>query len=248
MHDHSRNKNEKITFIESIMQDGKAIHYYNQHKWSIMKENIVQLYSVCEQYPMRIKDRLRREKNKILLRKVSSKLKVDNFSIISQNCIGGVFYHDMGKMFATPTINLFFKSEDFVRFVLNLKYYLSLELKIAWNEEYPIGVLDDVTIYFMHYQTCTDAKEMWDKRKARMNYDKIVVFCTDMEEFSDEVYNQWQTIEYPKVLFTASERFAKETGSVYYSKYKKLGKVPDLIPRREFYKDNYIVNLLNELK
>lgn len=248
MRNRGKGKSEKLLFIESVMNDGHALRYYYQQKSIIRKELLVQRYEKLRQFVPRVKDRLRREKNSVLIKKARSFLKKDDFSIISQNCIGGVFYHDMGMMFTTPTVNLFFKSEDFVRFVLNLKYYISLELKMFWDEEYPIGVLDDITIYFMHYRTCTEAKEMWDKRKARINYDKIVVFSTDMEEFSDAVYNQWKSVGYLKVLFTASKKFAKEEGSVYYSKYKKIGKVPDLISRREFYKDNYIISLLNKLK
>ena len=40
-------------------------------------------------------------------------------SIISQNCIGGVFYHDMKCEFLSPTINLFIRQPDFIKFLNN---------------------------------------------------------------------------------------------------------------------------------
>lgn len=34
------------------------------------------------------------------------KLCIENFSIISSNCVGGVITHELGKRFLSPTINL----------------------------------------------------------------------------------------------------------------------------------------------
>lgn len=36
------------------------------------------------------------------------KLKNENFTIISNNCIAGVLYKDLNKKFNSPTINLYF--------------------------------------------------------------------------------------------------------------------------------------------
>ena len=48
-------------------------------------------------------------------------------SIISMNCTGGILYHDLGLKFLSPTINLFFRAEDFIKFCENLDYYLSID-------------------------------------------------------------------------------------------------------------------------
>ena len=62
-------------------------------------------------------------------KKERKKLKIDNFSIISNNCIGGVIYNDLGKKFLSPTVNLYIKPTDFIKFLENMEYYLSLEIK-----------------------------------------------------------------------------------------------------------------------
>ena len=59
---------------------------------------------------------------------------------------------------------------------------------MTWGEEYPIGYLDDVAINFMHYDTCQEAEEEWEKRKTRIIRDNIIVLCTDMVDFTNEVY------------------------------------------------------------
>ena len=112
-----------------------------------------------------------------------------------------------------------------------------------WQEEYPVGLLEDVKVYFMHYSTCREAKDAWDRRKKRINWKKIVVLATDTEEFDEDVWRLWSQITYPKVLFTVSERKSSEV--VNYPEYKELGSVPNLIPDREFYKNGVLIETVN---
>ena len=47
-----------------------------------------------------------------------------DFTLFSNNCLGGVFYHDAGRQFTSPTVNLAFDGEDFIKFLENpFKYY-----------------------------------------------------------------------------------------------------------------------------
>lgn len=121
-----------------------------------------------------------------------------------------------------------------------------MKLEIEWGEEYPIGKLDDISIHFMHYDNCTEAENCWNKRKERVNLNKIVVVSTDMEGFDDAVFEQWNRIEYPKVLFTAHEKYSYEKGQVYFPEYINLNHVSDLIPERKFYKNNILIETVNK--
>lgn len=179
------------------------------------------------------------------LRSLRRKFHKHNLTIISQNCIGGVFYHDMGLPFNSPTINLFFDANDFLRFVLHLKQYLELPLEMHWGEEYPIGKLGDLTIYFMHYHTCTEALESWNRRVKRIQWDNILVLATDRDHFSGKEYELWKQISFPKLLFTAQKEFCED--SVFYPKYMSQNQVPDLIPKREFYRSGKLIALANSL-
>lgn len=194
----------------------------------------------------RVNNRIQREKNSRVARKVRKQLKTSGFSVISQNCIGGVFYSDMQMEFLSPTINLFFPTTDFLRFAGNLEDYLTKDLVIEMGEAYPLGHLGDVLIHFMHYASCEEAKKKWEERKKRINWQKIVVFCTDTEGFTDTDLLLWNAIKYPRVLFTANEQYKTIEGTVFYPQYVKNGKVPDLIPKREFYKDGVIVKVINK--
>lgn len=192
---------------------------------------------------LRIKSRLLRERNRLIIARAKSKLRVKDCTIISQNCIGGVFYHDMGLQFLSPTINAFIPEPGFVKMVRNLRYYMEQELVMRWGEEYPIGTLDDVEIHFMHYDTCKEVKEAWDRRKARINWNKIFVIGTDRDGFDEKTYEQWKQIDYPKILFTAHPEFTEDAQLL--SEFTKEGQVGDLISQRKFYRHHCLIKAMD---
>lgn len=189
--------------------------------------------------------------NKDVLLKIDEARKVykeQDISFISQNCIGGIIYHDMGQKFLTPTINLYFMANDFVKFVQNLEYYLNQELKMKTGTEVVTGVLDDIELYFLHYHTNEEAYEKWNERKQRINMNKIFVIQTDRDGFDDNTFEEFKKIKYSKALITKNEKWANEDFVIYLPKYKDEECVPDTIPEREFYKDNKIIELINLVK
>lgn len=131
-------------------------------------------------------------------------LKNKNFTIISSNCVGGIIYHDLGLPFLTPTVNLSFDMNDFVKFVSNLKYYIDKDLiKLDTNKEYPIGVIEDIKINFIHYKTFEEAKTKWDERKQRINYDNLFIIGTDKDNCTYETLKAFENLPYEnKIIFT----------------------------------------------
>ena len=236
---------EKLAFIEKVMGDGKAKNYYREQNRVLFKENLVGFIKQVRQLFHRFKGKLNRVRRETLIRRSKRRLNTHDFSVISQNCIGGVFYHDMGLQFTSPTINLFFTCPDFVKFVLSMDHYLGMDLRMTWGEEYPIGYLDDIAVFFQHYETCSEAKEKWETRKSRIKKDRIVVLCTDRDGFNENAYEQWKHVKYPSILFSALKRVG--CCVVYYPQYGKEGRVGDLITNRDFYKDGTLINLLNRM-
>lgn len=131
-------------------------------------------------------------------------LKNKNFTIISSNCVGGIIYHDLGLPFLTPTVNLSFDMNDFVKFVSNLKYYIDKDLiKLDTNKEYPIGVIENIKINFIHYKTFEEAKTKWDERKQRINYDNLFIIGTDKDNCTYETLKAFENLPYEnKIIFT----------------------------------------------
>lgn len=126
-------------------------------------------------------------------------------TIFSCNCTGGVMYHDLGCRFLSPTVNLYMSCSDFIKFCENYKYYCSLELypyKGKIIRDYPIGVLGDITLFFVHYHSFDEAKQKWKERTKRINEKNIRVIATDRDGCTEEIKDRFEKLPYKKVMFT----------------------------------------------
>lgn len=167
----------------------------------------------------------------ILYRK--SKLKNKDFTIICNNCSGGLIYRLLDLEFTTPTTDLWISKNDFSNFCNNLKTYCDVELEEAKKEElsvefkYPVGVLrsdnlPDVYLYFSHMKTFEEAKKKWDRRKKRINYDNIFVIYDTHMYCQDIDLKNFQNIKYDnKVIFVNKELSNKVDKHFVFSFYNE---------------------------
>lgn len=153
-----------------------------------------------------------------------------DYTIISSNCIGGSIYKDFNLPFNSPTIGLFIHGKDYVKFCTNLHYYLSMSLtkaevsKWAGVVNYPVGIIGDIEIHFLHYDSFEAARDKWEKRRARVNYDNIYYIMTDRDfsTYSDMI--EFDKIEGRKVVFS-SKNHKGISSLVYCYKYEGAGEV-----------------------
>ncbi len=144
-----------------------------------------------------------------------------DFTIISNNCWGGFIYQSYGLAYNSPTIGLYFMAEDYIKFISNLRDYINSELTfINPNEsrhlktlknsenfgEYPIGLLKDIEIIFLHYTSEEEAYEKWNKRCNRINWDKLLVKFNDQNECTKEHLEKFDNLTYKnKVCFISND-------------------------------------------
>lgn len=135
-------------------------------------EDSKKYYWICKVY---------RKIHRYFLRK---RLKNHDFTLLAPTCIAGVIYHELGMPFLSPTINLWMYDKDFVKFVGNLRYYLSQELRFVKIEgEYtPVAYLDDILIHFNHYHSEEEAADKWYERCKRVNYDNLYAIMADQPD------------------------------------------------------------------
>lgn len=155
------------------------------------------------------------------------KLKNSHLTIFSSNCWGGVCYHRLGFEFLSPTINMFEDLDDFNKLMLNLDTYMSypvefVELRYtdALKREYPVGRLNDILLYFNHYESFDQAVSCWERRKKRINKNNIlVVSYAD----SEKTLYEFENIPYKnKLIFTS---LAVKTPSSYHLNHDELGRL-----------------------
>lgn len=118
--------------------------------------------------------------------------------------------------FTSPTAGLLIRSDDFLKFVENLEFYLGCELEEVTGEEYralnvdyPVGRLNDILVFFVHYPTFQIATEKWYRRAKRVNLERIYVAMTLRDAEKDEYVKRFSELPYPKVMFTPHRRSEK---------------------------------------
>lgn len=146
----------------------------------------------------------------VLVSSRRKKLSNTDFTIISNNCWGGITYEWYGIEKKTPTVGMWFFADDYLKFISNLKYYLSLEINIipvkesrhyeqimeSQSTECPIGVIDDIEIVFLHYKDPVVAKDKWERRKSRVNYNNLIIKFSYMNGCTQEMLHQFDEMQF----------------------------------------------------
>ena len=155
--------------------------------------------------------------------KERKKLKNNNFTILSQNCIGSIMYHDLGVKFFSPTINMLFEPKDFLKFLSNVKYYIYKEIEfMETDKKYPVGKIDDIKIDFVHYKSKEEVLEKWNKRRERINWNKLYVIACDDNMSEDDVkkFDHLSGFQ-KKILFTNNKKHLIKNAIYIYNLFDK---------------------------
>lgn len=203
----------------------------------------------------------------LFLRKLRFKHKKiinSDVTIISNNCTGGIMYHDLGLRFCSPTINLYFASiEEFYCYCKHIVEYSKFGKIIETNKKEtkagfpnaPIGILKCVNlpsleIHFLHYKSFKEAKEKWIERTKRINYKKIFVVIEAVNENAAKL-EIFKKLNYPIVAFTNKDidlSFAKNMK--FYKKYGADEKHPilklvNIFGKRGYDSYNFVDEIFN---
>ena len=174
-------------------------------------------------------------------RRNRSRFRNPDVSILSMNCIGGVLAHDLGIRFNSPTVNLYFRAEDFIRFCENLPYYLSIEDMVPCTDSavvggrtYPVAYLGDLVLFLVHYASVEEANRKWQDRKTRIRMDNLVILATDRDGMTEKLKDRFERLPYRKVMFVR-EPDPAHSSCVYipgFETEKSLGLVTEPIGSR----------------
>ena len=172
---------------------------------------------------------MRQSLRNIYNKRLSSKLKNTDFSIIASNCNGAFILHDLGLRFNSPFVNLWLKPDDFIRFLTNIKYYLGCEMTFIREAgiSYPIGLLDDVRIYFQHYHSEEEAKEKWLERSKRINLDNLFIMFTDRDGCTYQNLCDFDALPYKNKLVFTHVPYPELKSAFYLKGWEKESSVGD---------------------
>jgi uncharacterized protein (DUF1919 family) len=188
-----------------------------------------------------------------------SKVKNKNFTIISNNCWAGAVYEDLQMEYKTPTIGLFFYAPCYIKFLKNFNHYIKQPLtfkvtsiyeearEFRKNNSYPLGVLDDIEVHFLHYKNQTEALEKWNRRIQRINYNNLFINFCDRDLCTEEHIREFDKLDFlKKVCFTA-QQYPELKSVVWLKKYKDKPFVGTLYTDRWGYRrDFHLLKWLNK--
>lgn len=138
-----------------------------------------------------------------------------DFSILANNCWGGMIYRDRRLPYLSPTCGTYFFSKDYLRFLSDPHRYLAMELEevpvkesayaeeliATHGENVVIGRMGDAEVVLLHYPTFAEAKAKWDRRKERIHWDNLLVKYSDQNRFEPEDFETFRRLKYPNKLF-----------------------------------------------
>jgi uncharacterized protein (DUF1919 family) len=143
-------------------------------------------------------------------------LKDKDFVIIANNCWGGEVYNWFNRSYNSPFVGLFIYGPCYLKLLSSFKEYMNQELKFKTTSKYdtgelnyPVGILKDVEIHFLHYKTKEDALTKWNRRTKRMlevkNLDNYFFKNCDMYETTENLLQHFHQLPFKnKVSFSYS--------------------------------------------
>ena len=141
-------------------------------------------------------------------------LKCNDFTIISSNCWGGILYKDLGLPYQSPFVNMYMYGDDFVKMVSDLRHYLEFELRFINKSkhipdkkiDYPLALLKDVEIHFIHFKTREAVIEKWQERMKRINYNKLIFVMSERDGATERTMERFDQLPFEnKICLTVNE-------------------------------------------
>lgn len=113
----------------------------------------------------------------------------------------------LGLPFMSPTVNMFIEDEYFVKLTENPEYYLTVEpykIKESSNgRRCPVIGLDDIELCCLHYKSCDEAIEFWNRRKTRVDFNRILVIANSWNMHGNkELMQRVLNCGYPSIVYT----------------------------------------------
>lgn len=150
------------------------------------------------------------------------KLKNKTFTVISNNCWGGLVYESYGLEKQSPTVGAYFAPEEYLRFLSRLEYYLKeCEMTFVPPQDarhkdlymcdkrfgtFPIARVGDVEIAMLHYHSEEEARQKWERRCKRVNWDRLIVKMNDQNGCTREQAEAFLQLPFEnKVFFTVRD-------------------------------------------
>ena len=187
-------------------------------------------------------------------------IKNKEITIISNNCFAGMFYKHYGLRFNSPTIGLFIRSQEYIKFLQYLPEILEggyILTEKQTDVKWPVGNIHtgrsnvDIEINFMHYTSFEEAARKWNYRLKRVDLKRLIIFFMQTPFFSQKDLDVFKTITYGTKVFAYDSAVLGEVAleNVIVKKTNAFHWKPDFTwDFRVMLKDTEFKQIVNEMK
>ena len=190
----------------------------------------------------------------------NKKIENKNFTIISNNCFGGIVYRNFHIPYQSPTCGMFFMAPDYIKFIYNIKKYIYkdiVEIKIC-DSKYAdyyrqknytglIGKIDDIEVCLMHYNSIDECNKKWKRRSQRINWDRIIYKFNDQNLCSYSDLKAFENFDAPnKICFTAKKY--DEFNFIHLEQFKNYNYVLSDTREKDYRNKLNIIKYLNNIQ
>ena len=119
------------------------------------------------------------------------------------------------------------KPKDFIKLLKNMQYYMSCELDFTSEEDirYPVGLLDDLRIYFEHYKSEEEAKAKWEERVRRINYSNLFIMFSDRDGCTESDLREFDQLPYVNKVVFVHKQYPDIKSAVYIKGFENQDSV-----------------------
>ncbi|HRS53675.1 MAG TPA: DUF1919 domain-containing protein [Bacteroidales bacterium] len=168
------------------------------------------------------------------------RLKNTNFTIFSNDCWGAEVYHYFNLAYNTPFIGLYLMAPCYIKFLKKPEYYLSKELyftdtskyeqvensKKIKSKNFPTGVIDDIEIQFLHYESKEEAYQKWNRRKQRINFDNLFIkFDGNKDGANIQLIEEFDQLPYKNKICISNIKINNIQSLIYCPDWEKDGAI-----------------------
>ena len=144
-----------------------------------------------------------------------SNLQNKDFVVVSNNCFGGQAYQWLKLPYNTPFIGLFVHGPCYLKLLQDFDFYLKQDLCFVTKSEYkdavqayPIALLHDIELHFLHYKTQQEVIDKWYRRLERLkeqtNYDNFFFQISDQDLVDQNIIEAFHKLDFKNKLSFAA--------------------------------------------
>lgn len=183
------------------------------------------------------------------------------FTIISNNCWGGVIYKYFGLKFQSPTVGMYFFSDEYIKFLKNFDYYIQQPLIVRdstsskYKEELLrrgqnplIGWLDDVEIVLLHYHDVDDAIRKWEYRRDRIDRKCLIFKFNDQNLCSEQCISEFDKLNFANKICFTGRNYPEYASTIFFKEYAEIGYVQNDTKMRHWRRYFNVIRYINSIQ